>query len=593
MAWLSVGTTNDDLCDKMIMNGVLEEGEILNAFRSVDRGDFVPEEDRIQAYHDRPFKKGSIHISAPHMYVTVLEALDLKPGNAFLNVGSGSGYLCCLAWCMLGEHGLSHGIEISARAVEFSRTSIEKFSLKRRHVLGKSDAEPVTIVHGNCFHIDVANSAVQCKYDRIYVGAGCPERRKQFFYDLLADGGVLVLPINETNQMVKVTKITGNIFSASHVSNVHFAPLIETEDDDDSLVGQNNPLPLSPVENQLLHANIESLFIHQRSASISSVMSVSSQPSRVQLPTLTWAPVKTRHRQFPFEFREIVKLIILASNQVDYSRPMRSAPKCLCSVLPTPIWYLILSYASRDWFVPQKSEVDALRWELMTERRLRRQAEERLALAEQARRVAERERDLFRSVMMRVDPSAKLHSFSSGSYHLDLDDEEDDDEENEEEEDNDEDDDEDIEEDNNFEEENDFMMDQDAGDSDDEDYEVEDEEEGEDEEDQDFQDAVDLPPLVELPTLHVAETESNASQIYLISEDSNNFSSVSTSFGSNTTRESVMTEAEEMEVGEHDRSSFLSTSSSSRENSISESEVNLSFDESSIAADAEEHFASD
>jgi hypothetical protein len=46
MAWLSVGTTNDDLCDKMIMNGVLEEGEILNAFRSVDRGDFVPEEDR-------------------------------------------------------------------------------------------------------------------------------------------------------------------------------------------------------------------------------------------------------------------------------------------------------------------------------------------------------------------------------------------------------------------------------------------------------------------------------------------------------------------------------------------------------------------
>ncbi len=192
--------------------------------------------------------------------------------------------------------------------------------------------------------------------------------------------------------------------------------------------------------------------------------------------------------------------------------------------------------------------------------------------------------------MMRVDPRAKLHSFS---YHLDLDDEEDDDEENEEEEDNDDDDDEEIEEDNNFEEENDFMMDQDAGDSDDEDYEVEDEEEGEDEEDEDFQDAVDLPPLVELPTLHVAETESNASQIYLISEDSNNFSSVSTSFGSNTTRESVMTEAEEMEVGEHDRSSFLSTSSSSRENSISESEVNLSFDESSIAADAEEHFASD
>ena len=46
MAWLSVGTSNNDLIQKMIENGVFEEGPILEAFRVTDRGDFVTPEDR-------------------------------------------------------------------------------------------------------------------------------------------------------------------------------------------------------------------------------------------------------------------------------------------------------------------------------------------------------------------------------------------------------------------------------------------------------------------------------------------------------------------------------------------------------------------
>jgi protein-L-isoaspartate O-methyltransferase len=154
---------------------------------------------RLQAYHDRPFKKGSIHISAPHMYVTVLEALDLKPGNAFLNVGSGSGYLCCLAWCLLGEHGISHGIEISKKMVEYSRNNILTFHERHylQHLICSTSSSfsssvaslsslsppdiPVAIVHGNCFDIDISTSSTHCKYDRIYVGAGKPVCFFSFF----------------------------------------------------------------------------------------------------------------------------------------------------------------------------------------------------------------------------------------------------------------------------------------------------------------------------------------------------------------------------------------------------------------------------
>jgi protein-L-isoaspartate O-methyltransferase len=145
MAWLSVGTSNEELCEKLVENGVIRSQEILRAFSCTDRGDFVQPEfrswsvfvvttpsqwlnsswPRSQAYLDRPFKQGIVHISAPHMYATVLEALELEGGSglSFLNVGSGSGYLSCLAAALLGECGLSHGIDINPQLVKYSERS--------------------------------------------------------------------------------------------------------------------------------------------------------------------------------------------------------------------------------------------------------------------------------------------------------------------------------------------------------------------------------------------------------------------------------------------------------------------------------------
>lgn len=56
------------------------------------------------AYADQPLKEGNIHLSAPHIYGSVLEALELRKNESlsFLNAGAGSGYLTCLAASMLG-----------------------------------------------------------------------------------------------------------------------------------------------------------------------------------------------------------------------------------------------------------------------------------------------------------------------------------------------------------------------------------------------------------------------------------------------------------------------------------------------------------
>lgn len=46
MAWLSVGISNEDLCNKLIQYGILKDNQIIEAFMHTDRGDFVLDEDR-------------------------------------------------------------------------------------------------------------------------------------------------------------------------------------------------------------------------------------------------------------------------------------------------------------------------------------------------------------------------------------------------------------------------------------------------------------------------------------------------------------------------------------------------------------------
>ena len=118
-------------------------------------------------------------MSAPHMYSMVLTALDLQPGQSFLNIGSGSGYLSCLASCLLGDCGLSHGIEISEPLLQHSKEACKRWfdGILARREAGEVDLpnvsrEGVSFVQGNCFDIDVATSSFSCKYDRIYIGAG-------------------------------------------------------------------------------------------------------------------------------------------------------------------------------------------------------------------------------------------------------------------------------------------------------------------------------------------------------------------------------------------------------------------------------------
>lgn len=69
------------------------------------------QENKDSAYSDQPLREGKIHISAPHIYCSALESLELEENSStsFLNIGSGTGYLSCIVAEILGPKSLNYG----------------------------------------------------------------------------------------------------------------------------------------------------------------------------------------------------------------------------------------------------------------------------------------------------------------------------------------------------------------------------------------------------------------------------------------------------------------------------------------------------
>mmetsp|Transcript_47456 Transcript_47456/g.143656 ORF Transcript_47456/g.143656 Transcript_47456/m.143656 type:complete len:129 (+) Transcript_47456:194-580(+) len=115
MAWRSGGSNNDEMVDNLKRFGVISTETVERGFRTVDRRFFVPKGNEESAHSDQPLKVGNVHLSAPHIYGSALEALELTENSSlsFLNVGSGTGYLSCIVAEILGSKSVNFGEYIS------------------------------------------------------------------------------------------------------------------------------------------------------------------------------------------------------------------------------------------------------------------------------------------------------------------------------------------------------------------------------------------------------------------------------------------------------------------------------------------------
>lgn len=190
--------------------GIRDE-RILEAFRSVPREDFVPEELSEFAYEDAPLPIGEGQtISQPYVVAVTIEALGLRGGERVLEIGTGSGYA----------------------AAVLSRIAKEVYTVERLEPLARSAKDRLERLGYSNVHVLCGDGTLgwreNAPYDAIAVAAGGP-KIPEALLEQLAIGGRLVIPVgpDESSQsLVRVIRESETEFEKEDLGDVRFVPLI-------------------------------------------------------------------------------------------------------------------------------------------------------------------------------------------------------------------------------------------------------------------------------------------------------------------------------------------------------------------------------
>jgi len=201
------------LADALIKKGVLKNEQLIEAFRRVDRGKFVPDGDKKFAYVDEPLPIGEGQtISQPWTVVFMLELLDPKPGENIMEIGYGSGWVTALLasmganvyaierieeLCKWGEENVKLSVSNSSKVEFFCQDGTKGLQEVAKKIGG--------------FDKVVAAAASQ---------RGVPDAWKK----QLKMGGRIVAPVE--NNILLLNKVDENKFEIKAYPGFAFVPLI-------------------------------------------------------------------------------------------------------------------------------------------------------------------------------------------------------------------------------------------------------------------------------------------------------------------------------------------------------------------------------
>ena len=196
------------LVKTLMKKGISDEG-VLAAIGKVPRHFFFEPAFLEHAYQDKAFPIGEGQtISQPYTVAFQMQLLQIKPGDKILEIGTGSGYQCCLL------------VEMGAKVFTVELNKI--LHMKARQFLSSMDYR-ANFKLGD----GTMGWPAFAPYDKILVTAGAPHVPSALI-EQLSVGGLLVIPVGnkEHQKMVRILKGQDGRISEEDHDYFRFVPLV-------------------------------------------------------------------------------------------------------------------------------------------------------------------------------------------------------------------------------------------------------------------------------------------------------------------------------------------------------------------------------
>lgn len=181
---------------------------VAQAMATVERADFLPEQQREYAAQDRPLPIGAGQTnSQPRTVAAMLRLLDVRPGHRVLDVGAGSGWTTALLGRIVGPDGEVVGVELEPALAESGARDLARYAMPWTRIL--------------LAERDVLGRPQEAPYDRILVSAQA-RRLPAALVEQLGPSAVMVVPVRGT--MLRLATEGGGVRATKHGS-YRFVPL--------------------------------------------------------------------------------------------------------------------------------------------------------------------------------------------------------------------------------------------------------------------------------------------------------------------------------------------------------------------------------
>lgn len=198
--------------NEFIKQGVLKTPVIIEAFKKIDRADFVPKELKEQAYINEPLPIGDGQtISQPYTVAFMIELLQPVTGDKIFEVGFGSGWQTALLAEIVGKCGKVFAVERIPEIFRFGRKNISKYDFIKSGV--------VKTIGGDA----TRGLKRHAPFDKIIAAASAEELPEEWLKELKI-GGRLVVPVK--NSIWLYIKKSKAEFEKKEFPGFVFVPLI-------------------------------------------------------------------------------------------------------------------------------------------------------------------------------------------------------------------------------------------------------------------------------------------------------------------------------------------------------------------------------